>query len=403
MENSLNIDNDIDNDIEINTEIKKSDECIKLPDLNSLCCYICTEFYTIKKRPLILVCGHTFCEFCLNHLFNNYKEIQCSFCKVITKLEKFDDMIINYSMLNLCELITERNISNKNLNFNYSIKESENASVLIPLNKSQEKFGMAIARNLSFTNNLGKNKFICDCQNFENFNEIDKLLECQECEMITCKDCFFKHKNHKLTNIVDFIDSKSEELNKICNSYKDLSTKMGNLYKKLDKNELDKLIKNEKEKVLNFGKEAKYLIDRNIELINFSLDKLHNDYINSINEFKKDVKIFNSDSQRNYNIIQEFSNFHKIDNKERQKILKVYNFNIFCNEIKTFNNSVKKKMEDLITSEIFFEDFLRKVKNLSYYKNKFLKLGKLSNEKIIKLKNKSNKVNFFKRNKKRDN
>jgi hypothetical protein len=396
LENSLINENENENENKSNTINK---EFIKLPDLNSLCCYICTDFYTMKKRPLILVCGHTFCECCLTQLFDKYKEIQCSFCKVITKLEKFDDMIINYSMLNLCELITERNKGNKNLNFNYSCSnenndnDNENASVLIPLCKSKEKFGMAIARNF----NNGQNKFICDCGNFENYNEIDKLLECQECEYITCKDCFFKHKNHKLTNIVDFIESKTEELEKTCQSYKDLSAKMAALFKKLDKGELDKLIKSEKEKVNNFAKDAKSLIDKNVEIINNSLDKLYNDYISSLNEFKKEVKIFNTDSLRNYNIIKEFSNFHNIDNKERQKILKVYNFNIFCNEIKTFNNSVQKKMDTLITSEIFYEDFLRKIKNISFYKNKILKVGKLANDKITKQKNKDNKVSFFKR------
>ncbi len=66
-------------------------------------CYICLDTYSSFKRPMILVCGHTFCEICLQNLFDTSNEILCSFCKVITRLEKFEDMIINYSIMSLAE------------------------------------------------------------------------------------------------------------------------------------------------------------------------------------------------------------------------------------------------------------------------------------------------------------
>ena len=364
---------------------------IQLPDLNSLCCYICTDFYTHEKKPLILVCGHTFCEGCLTSLFDSCKEIQCSFCKIITKLEKFDDMIVNYSMLNLCEIISEKNKDNLNLNLNSNNNNNNlNTSILIPAFKAYDKFGLG----LNSQNHNGKN--ICDCLKFENVKEIDKLLECQDCEHITCKDCFYNHKNHKLTNIVDFIETKSENLLKTCKEYKDLSTKMANLHKKLDKVELEKLIKVEKDKLNSFFREVKNLLDKNCEMITHSMDKLLNDYYNSIDDFKKNVKIFNSDSQRYYNIITEFSNFHKIDNKERQKILKIYNFNQFCNEIKNFNQNVSDKMNSVISSETFFKDFVNKMKNIVGYKNKIIKVVKLANEKATKGMSKDNKVYYIK-------
>jgi hypothetical protein len=126
------------------------------------------------------------------------------------------------------------------------------------------------------------------------------------------------------------------------------------------------------------------------------MDKLLNDYVSSIDEFKKNVKIFNSDSQRYYNIISEFSVFHKIENKERQKILRLFNFNQFCNEIKHFNSSVEGKFSSLITKEVFYKDFLNKLKSIVVHKNKILKVAKLANEKANKGLSRDNKVYLFK-------
>lgn len=377
---------------------------IQLPDLNSLCCYICTDFYTHEKKPLILVCGHTFCEGCLSALFDSCKEIQCSFCKIITKLEKFDDMIVNYSMLSLCEIIQEKNKDNINLNLNNNNNNENNnnnlnTSILIPAFKAYDKFNLANNQNIfGNINNTSNNKSKqCEmCTKFSNVSEIDKLLECQECEVITCKDCFYIHKNHKLTNIVDFIEAKSESLLKACNGYKDLSAKMASLHKKMDKGELEKLVRVEKEKLNAHFREVKNLLEKNQEIKLHTMDKLLTDYLNSIDEFKKNVKIFNSDSQRYYNVITEFSSFHKIENKERQKILRLFNFNQFCNEIKQFNSSVADKLGSLISSEVFFKDFLNKLKNVVAYKNKILNIAKLANEKVTRGLSSDNKVSFFK-------
>ena len=372
---------------------------IQLPDLNSLCCYICTDFYTHEKKPLILVCGHTFCEGCLLALFDSCKEIQCSFCKIITKLEKFDDMIVNYSMLSLCEIIQEKNKDNINLNLNSNNennndKNNINTSILIPAFKAYDKFNLE--NNQKFFNNINQNKLCEACTKFTVVSEMDKLLECQECEIITCKDCFYKHKNHKLTNIVDFIEAKTESLLKTCNSYKDLSAKMAALHKKMEKGELEKLVRIEKEKLNAHFREIKSLVEKNQEIMLHSIDKLLENYINSIDEFKKNVKVFNSDSQRYYNVITEFSCFHKIENKERQKILRLFNFNQFCNEIRQFNGSVADKSNSLITSDVFYKDFLNKLKNIVGYKNKILKIAKLSNEKATRGLSRDDKVYFFK-------
>jgi hypothetical protein len=154
-------------------------------------------------------------------------------------------------MLSLCEIIQEKNKDNIKLNLNSNINNNENnnfnTSILIPAFKAYDKFNSA-NQNFFLNNNNNnsrnaKSKICTICTQFSNVNEIDKLLECQECEIITCKDCFYIHKNHKLTNIVDFIEAKSESLLKVCNRYKDLSSKMALLHKKMDKGELEKLVK----------------------------------------------------------------------------------------------------------------------------------------------------------------
>ena len=302
-------------------------------------------------------------------------------------------------MLNICEIIQEKNKDNINLNIDHNNENNNiNTSILIPAFKSYDKFNIASGNGprLFHQNNIFNKNKICNCKEFNNIKELDKLLECLDCEVITCKECFYVHKNHKLTNIVDFIEMKSETLLKKCQEYKGLSAKMAALHKKMDKSELEKIVKIEKEKINMQFKEMKNLMDKNLEIILYSMDKLLNDYINSIDEFKKNVKIFNGDSQRYYNIINEFSNFHKLDNKERQKVLKLFNFNQFCSEIKSFNSSVSDKMNSLITNESFYKDFVNKLKNINTYKNKILKVIKLANEKASKRMTKDNKVYYFK-------
>jgi len=89
---------------------------------------------------------------------------------------------------------------------------------------------------------------------------------------------------------VDFIEAKSKSLLKVCNRYTDLSSKMALLLKKMDKGELEKLNAQ--------FREIKNLIEKNNEIMLHSMDKLFNEYVCSIDEFKKNVKILNSDSQR---------------------------------------------------------------------------------------------------------
>ena len=51
-------------------------------------CSLCFNNYEDNRKPLILIsCGHTYCEICLEKIFeNNKKEIVCPECKLITNL-----------------------------------------------------------------------------------------------------------------------------------------------------------------------------------------------------------------------------------------------------------------------------------------------------------------------------
>ena len=150
-------------------------------------CYICVDNYSLKKKPLILVCGHTFCEVCLQSLFDNSNEILCCFCKVITRLEKFDDMIVNYAILSLSE----------------NFENTENI----------------------FKNNFGQlNNTKCACEDIKkNPDRVEKLLQCVECKEIVCP-CGLgngntQHKNHKLTNLVDYIKDQANGLSDFVKNY----------------------------------------------------------------------------------------------------------------------------------------------------------------------------------------
>ncbi len=57
--------------------------------MNALNCPICFDTYNQKeKKPMTLICGHTFCYYCLDIIAsnNNGKIDKCSFCNEIEPL-----------------------------------------------------------------------------------------------------------------------------------------------------------------------------------------------------------------------------------------------------------------------------------------------------------------------------
>lgn len=66
-----------------------------------LTCSICMEAYNESDRkPLFLLCGHTFCGKCLRLVYHK-PSLNCPLDKKTHKFESFDKIPINFSILNL--------------------------------------------------------------------------------------------------------------------------------------------------------------------------------------------------------------------------------------------------------------------------------------------------------------
>lgn len=73
-----------------------------MQSLNFLHCKDCTCIFTNSNRPLLLRCGHTFCEKCLKNIFKNDKII-CSLDNQITEIDNFSELQTNYSIMEALE------------------------------------------------------------------------------------------------------------------------------------------------------------------------------------------------------------------------------------------------------------------------------------------------------------
>ena len=66
-------------------------------------CKNCQELFDISKRkPLLLKCGHTFCEYCLNSLYDSEK-ILCPSDSIPSDFEEFTQISVNYLILEAVE------------------------------------------------------------------------------------------------------------------------------------------------------------------------------------------------------------------------------------------------------------------------------------------------------------
>jgi hypothetical protein len=66
-----------------------------------LFCKICHEkFNDNLNKPIILICGHTFCEFCIKKIFQR-DLVVCPFCKVSTAISRNQKFNVNYTLLEM--------------------------------------------------------------------------------------------------------------------------------------------------------------------------------------------------------------------------------------------------------------------------------------------------------------
>jgi hypothetical protein len=334
-------------------DLNYSDPKSKLKEnLQGIMCHVCMDIYSHDKKPLILVCGHTFCEVCLQNLFDTANEIQCCFCKVITKLDKFDDMIVNYALLTVAEM---KMLTNEKL-----------------------------PKSASLT---------CKCEEKPGDDKIENLLECLDCRRIVCPNCMLSnqsslelqsntpHKNHKLTNFSDFISKESDGLSDFLKSYRDLASKYSLLTKKIDKFDLEKIIKSEKEQIIIFFRELRSIIDKNQEMMTNTLDKLLKDSYKELDSFKKEIKFFNSDSNRYCAIVEELSNYKNLPSRQKTKLMNIYNINFTLDEIKEFNHEVQQKIHRVMSPEDYIKKFSQLAKNCELYRKKMMKFHSIINEK----------------------
>lgn len=76
-------------------------------------CGICLDKFYNKNKPLILLCGHTFCARCLTQLLETTtKKIKCPLCQSISILPN-TGLPVNYQLQTLIDLNTRNQNQNQ--------------------------------------------------------------------------------------------------------------------------------------------------------------------------------------------------------------------------------------------------------------------------------------------------
>jgi len=114
-----------------------------------------------------------------------------------------------------------------------------------------------------------------------------------------------------------------------------------------------------------------------------------------VDNFKKEMKFLNSDSNRYCNIVEELSNFKTMNNKQKCKILNIYNVNKTFREIKEFNKEVTGKNNKIINIDLFMKSFNNMVKSSCLYRNKMMSFHTLIQTKLSKKLENGYPLNFF--------
>lgn len=114
-------------------------------------CIICLEMYSQHRQPMILSCGHTFCNSCIKKISLNNQTV-CPNCRRVS-----DDAIVNYAVLELTETMGYSsiplkikivadfcsNISFSNKKFRYNLIQETNIFVF----EKMDEFGLMLAHS----------------------------------------------------------------------------------------------------------------------------------------------------------------------------------------------------------------------------------------------------------------
>lgn len=360
-------------------------------------CLICTDRYSYKKKPMVLVCGHTFCEICLYTVYKNDKEVTCSFCKVISRLDNFDDMIVNYSVLNMVEFLES---SQK--------EEDENQLNISNETKSLNKSGVNLNESNIYSNT---------CFHFPSkmkkmsANEINKLLICPKCLELKCILCAntptscvlnfddeMEYKNEKslkepsepkhpnLKVYSEFVDENFKVLNKVSkNFYPEIISEMKKVSSKIKKEDFDDIVQVAKERVSQNYKLLKSLIDKQEDAVLKIIDSRlieNQDYLEYLIKEQKGVQY---ESQRYKGIIEELSNYNVMSNKQKLRLNNIYNIPSLILEIRKFNEDVIKRLEFLKVKPLennLIEEFNLNIQNLLFYSENLINQLTEANKKL---------------------
>lgn len=211
-------------------------------------CFICLESYNVLNKPLILMCGHTFCETCIKLIWNDKREIKCSYCKIITTADKLEDIVVNYSVLSASDYLynlkqtvsSNNNFNNININNQDSNKKINSLNILNSKikvnckissntnsyendNKSDKNKNNTTSDNLNTKLSNAINKFInhtCNIKDNVHFSEdkITTLKICNNCYSIHCNECYiiYQHTSDSLTQqskciYCDYLNNNKKE------------------------------------------------------------------------------------------------------------------------------------------------------------------------------------------------
>jgi len=240
----------------------------------------------------------------------------------------------------------------------------------------------------------------CEDLHLSDIDKIDKLLHCIDCSKLVCCLCQIKHKNHKVLNIIDFINSeikfiklndfKNDKNKTLINNLNSASSRINSV-----KSELEKIIKEEKENLMKFFKEVSQMLVKTQELFLHNLEKLAKNAEKSIEEFKSDISQISSDSKRYVYMIEEISTFKTMTNKQKSKILNIYNLGKIFNEVKNFNKDLELKERNVVNSEEVIEHFRNLASTCGVYKKKILKVFNFINKKSTAMLEKGYKLRFY--------
>ena len=98
-------------------------------------------------------------------------------------------------------------------------------------------------------------------------------------------------------------------------------------------------------------------------------------------------------------MIEEISSFKTMSNKQRSKLLNIYNLGKIFNEVKSFNKDLEYKNRSVVSNEEVVDHFTNLANTCGVYKKKVLKVFNFINKKSTLMLEKGYNLRFYNRKK----